>query len=207
MRPLRGLQETRVATREESGVLGFPSRHLGLGGGSWGSVSPRPGTPGARRDPGVHRALGAQASQDLWGARGSPASPRGEALFRCAEPSRVPRGPANYTASLTSQRERPRLTSRAAHPENPEQCFRHRSCSVMTCESLRPLFLPILLNITTFCTSTYSRNQVFTSVPCSVLSRPPPQQCFCSSPPLHFPARMLAKTLSNGEATQASWAT
>ena len=26
MRPLRGLQETRVATREESGVLRFPSR-------------------------------------------------------------------------------------------------------------------------------------------------------------------------------------
>ena len=26
MRPLRGLQETRVATLEESGVLGFPSR-------------------------------------------------------------------------------------------------------------------------------------------------------------------------------------
>ena len=26
MRPLRGLQESRVATREESGVLGFPSR-------------------------------------------------------------------------------------------------------------------------------------------------------------------------------------
>ena len=25
MRPLRGLQETRVATREESGVFGFPS--------------------------------------------------------------------------------------------------------------------------------------------------------------------------------------
>ena len=25
-RPLRGLQESRVATREESGVLGFPSR-------------------------------------------------------------------------------------------------------------------------------------------------------------------------------------
>ena len=32
------------------------------------------------------------------------ASPRDEALFHCAEPSRVPRGPANYTASLTSQR-------------------------------------------------------------------------------------------------------
>ena len=30
-----------------------------------------------------------------------PASPRDEALFHCAEPSRVPRGPANYTASLT----------------------------------------------------------------------------------------------------------
>ena len=26
LRPLRGLQETRVGTREESGVLGFPSR-------------------------------------------------------------------------------------------------------------------------------------------------------------------------------------
>ena len=26
LRPLRGLQEPRVATREESGVLGFPSR-------------------------------------------------------------------------------------------------------------------------------------------------------------------------------------
>ena len=26
MRPLRGLQEIRVATREDSGVLGFPSR-------------------------------------------------------------------------------------------------------------------------------------------------------------------------------------
>ena len=26
MRPLRGLQETRVATREEGRVLGFPSR-------------------------------------------------------------------------------------------------------------------------------------------------------------------------------------
>ena len=26
LRPLRGLQETRVATQEESGVLGFPSR-------------------------------------------------------------------------------------------------------------------------------------------------------------------------------------
>ena len=29
-----------------------------------------------------------------------PASPRGEALFRCARPSRVPRGPATYTLSL-----------------------------------------------------------------------------------------------------------
>ena len=26
LRPLRGLEETRVATREESGILGFPSR-------------------------------------------------------------------------------------------------------------------------------------------------------------------------------------
>ena len=36
MRPLRGLQETRVATREESGVLGFPSRRgLTPRGQSW----------------------------------------------------------------------------------------------------------------------------------------------------------------------------
>ena len=38
MRPLRGLQETRVATREESGVLGFPSRR---------GLTPR-GTEGTR---------------------------------------------------------------------------------------------------------------------------------------------------------------
>ena len=29
MKPLRGLQEIRVATREESGVLGFPLRRRG----------------------------------------------------------------------------------------------------------------------------------------------------------------------------------
>ena len=33
-----------------------------------------------------------------------PASPRDEALFHCASPSRVPRGPANPTVSLNSQR-------------------------------------------------------------------------------------------------------
>ena len=33
-----------------------------------------------------------------------PASPRGEALFRCARPSGVPRGPATSTGSLASQR-------------------------------------------------------------------------------------------------------
>ena len=33
-----------------------------------------------------------------------PASPRDEALFHCSNPSGVPRGPANSTASLTSQR-------------------------------------------------------------------------------------------------------
>ena len=33
-----------------------------------------------------------------------PASPGGEALFRCARPSGVPRGPANSTGSLASQR-------------------------------------------------------------------------------------------------------
>ena len=33
-----------------------------------------------------------------------PASPRGEALFRCARPSGVPRGPATSTGSLVSQK-------------------------------------------------------------------------------------------------------
>ena len=33
-----------------------------------------------------------------------PASPQDEALFHCANPSGVPRDPANSTASLTSQR-------------------------------------------------------------------------------------------------------
>ena len=32
------------------------------------------------------------------------ASPRGEALFRCARPIGVPRGPSNSSVSLTSQR-------------------------------------------------------------------------------------------------------
>ena len=36
--------------------------------------------------------------------RGDRTTPRGEALFRCARPSGVPRGPANSTGSLTYQR-------------------------------------------------------------------------------------------------------
>ena len=39
LRPLRGLQETRVATREESGVLGFSSRR---GLTPWGSLECNP---------------------------------------------------------------------------------------------------------------------------------------------------------------------
>ena len=35
-----------------------------------------------------------------------PASPRGEALFRCARPSGVPRGPATSTGSLASLNDR-----------------------------------------------------------------------------------------------------
>ena len=42
MRPLRGLQETRVATREESGVLGFPSRR---GLTPWGRLECNPEVP------------------------------------------------------------------------------------------------------------------------------------------------------------------
>ena len=63
-----------------------------------------------------------------------PASPRDEALFHCAEASRVPRGPANYTASLTSQRHPgkfPRVSCRsrgkrgfpAATRERPRESF------------------------------------------------------------------------------------
>ena len=48
MRPLRGLQETRVATREESGVLGFPSRR-----GAW--RIPGTGEPGGLPSMGSHR--------------------------------------------------------------------------------------------------------------------------------------------------------
>ena len=43
-----------------------------------------------------------------------PASPRGEALFRCARPSGVPRGPAPSTGSLASQRH-PVLSSTGWH--------------------------------------------------------------------------------------------
>ena len=46
------------------------------------------------------------------GKAGTPfhASPRGEALFRCARPSGVPRGPATSTGSLASQRHPGKLT-------------------------------------------------------------------------------------------------
>ena len=43
-----------------------------------------------------------------------PASPRGEALFRCARPSGVPRGLATSTGSLASQRHPGTLTSSSA---------------------------------------------------------------------------------------------
>ena len=44
MKPLRGLQEIRVVTREESGVLGFPSRYQLSQKGSprileWGAIA------------------------------------------------------------------------------------------------------------------------------------------------------------------------
>ena len=47
LRPLRGLQETRVATREESGVLGFPSRRGLI---PWVSLVRKPEIPVAPRD-------------------------------------------------------------------------------------------------------------------------------------------------------------
>ena len=45
MSPLRGLQETRVATREESGVLGFPPE----------TRPDSPGEPGGLPSMGSHR--------------------------------------------------------------------------------------------------------------------------------------------------------
>ena len=65
MRPLRGLQETRVATREESGVLGFPSRR-GLTPRGRGGFLPRHDED--LREPLVRR-QGSQVSMRV--ARGS----------------------------------------------------------------------------------------------------------------------------------------
>ena len=54
LRPLRGLQEIRVATREESGVLGFPSRR-GLTPRGWfpplGKMRPLPATASQGKSP------------------------------------------------------------------------------------------------------------------------------------------------------------
>ena len=61
MRPLRGLQETRVLTREESGVLGFPSRR-----------ATSPGSLASQRHPGkIPKVPGRRR-----GTRGFPAAPR-----------------------------------------------------------------------------------------------------------------------------------
>ena len=60
MRPLRGLQETRVATREESGVLGFPSRR---------GLTPR----GLQEGP---AALGLSGQQDTGPCPGCPLQPQ-----------------------------------------------------------------------------------------------------------------------------------
>ena len=51
LRPLRGLQETRVATREESGVLGFPSRRGLTPRGSLECNPPRANPRGRLRSP------------------------------------------------------------------------------------------------------------------------------------------------------------
>ena len=58
LRPLKGLQETRVATREESGVLGFPSRR---------GLTPRGSLAAAWRE---HACL-----QSLWLLKSSPSFP------------------------------------------------------------------------------------------------------------------------------------
>ena len=59
LRPLRGLQETRVATREESGVLGFPSRSSQMSVDAWRAglgPSARSLSPAAAASaPGAHR--------------------------------------------------------------------------------------------------------------------------------------------------------
>ena len=60
VRPLRGLQETRVATREESGVLGFPSRR-GLTPRSLGFLLVLPGSPFTARAPHAQRSGPARA--------------------------------------------------------------------------------------------------------------------------------------------------
>ena len=51
---------------------------------------------------GLSRGSREEKREDLVKIRVMP-EPRGEALFRCARPSGVPRGPATSTGSLASQ--------------------------------------------------------------------------------------------------------
>ena len=65
--------------------------------------------------------------KSLWG----PASPRGEALYRCARPSGVPRGPATSTGSLASQRHPgkfPKVPGGSPVPSTPERREGLRAC-------------------------------------------------------------------------------
>ena len=95
LRPLRGLQETRVAPGLEAQ---FPSRRREERG--CGPVtgkdraSCQSGGASALR-PGAIASAGTLRSESETQRKPEvPASPRGEALFRCARPSGVPRGPA-----------------------------------------------------------------------------------------------------------------
>ena len=90
--PLGLAQRKRASPRGEAGTSGFPRSNSEAVTGSLG---------GERR---TH--MGPHLRSPLAPATGShpAASPRGEALFRCARPSGVPRGPATSTGSLASQR-------------------------------------------------------------------------------------------------------
>ena len=80
-----------------------PQAHVECLLGSLGAPLPTPTSPGFPRSP-LTSPPGVSGTPCASDQVPHPASPRGEALFRCARPSGVPRGPATSTGSLASQR-------------------------------------------------------------------------------------------------------
>ena len=108
--PLSGLQEIPVATRQESGVLGFPSRR-GLTPRALAQTHRgRPQTTSTRLYAGGCLGRKPPRAPQFEETPETPPSSRAEGLLflhgleSCEKPSGVPRGPATSTGSLASQR-------------------------------------------------------------------------------------------------------